>query len=201
MEVLLKINKKIKNIILYKKLNNLTDNEIKKINIIVNFIIYILFNESTLNYCNKPTYDSEYKDYQNYINAIELYENKTEEIENFKQDLTLEIIEHIIFNKILTIYTQKIENSVLDKLLKENNCTFLKIIFPDIKITIKEDTIYFEQNNISNKVKISFKIINETLKKVKEENICYTNTPVYENNYFNNIDFKKNNYIKKLLKK
>ena len=44
-------------------------------------------------------------------------------------------------------------------------------------------------------------VIDETLKKVKEENICYTDTPVYENNYFNNIDLQKNNYIKKLLKK
>ena len=49
------------------------------------------------------------------------------------------------------------------------------------------------KNNISNKVKISYKIINETLKKVKEENICYTDTPVYENNYFKIHSLSVNN--------
>ena len=56
MKALEKLKDKITNIVLYKKLNNLSKEEINKINIINNFIFYILFNDNIFNYCQRTTY-------------------------------------------------------------------------------------------------------------------------------------------------
>lgn len=202
MKALEKLKDKITNIVLYKKLNNLSKEEINKINIINNFIFYILFNDNIFNYCQRTTYINEYEDYKNYIKAIDLYETKTKEIENFKSDLVLEIVKNIVFNNYIIISTNKTANNIIEKLLVENNCTFFKnLLPPNISITIKEDTICFEQNNINNKIKITYKIINDKLKKIDEENILFTDTPTFEKIDLENINLSSNNYIKKILKK
>lgn len=202
MKALKKLKDKIINIVLRKKLNNLSKEELNKINIINNFIFYILFNDNIFNYCKRTTYINEYEDYKNYIKAIDLYETKTKEIENFKSDLVLEIVKNIIFNNYIIISTNKTANNIIEKLLEENNCTFFKnLLPPNITITINEDTICFEQNNINNKIKITYKIINDKLKKIDEENILFTDTPTFEKIDLENINLSSNNYIKKILKK
>lgn len=202
MKALEKLKDKITNIVLYKKLNNLSKEELNKINIINNFIFYILFNDNIFNYCKRTTYINEYEDYKNYIKAIDLYETKTKEIENFKSDLVLEIVKNIVFNNYIIISTNKTANNIIEKLLEENNCTFLKnLLPPNITITINEDTICFEQNNINNKIKTTYKIINDKLKKIDEENILFTDTPTFEKIDLENINLSSNNYIKKILKK